>query len=493
MYNSYSIILKTIIIFVLISFTHISSQTVADAIRLSQPPMYSNARAMAMGNAYSTIGNDYSAVLFNPATLAMTEGTEFTGSINYDFYNNTATFFNTPTQFTNSTTTFSQFGIVLKLNSDTTNNLALALGYTHTTDFNRARQFTGYNPDNTMIEDLAKTNNEVTRELSLSYPIYDHYTHEYLYDETVFDGNLQQSGFDLEDGGLNVWSLGASYEFASNIFLGASINYSVGSYLGDSEFTEADVTNRYISQTHPDDPHSIGFMSMTRRLTRDWAINGYDFRFGLLYKLWNFVGISVSFKTPTHYSITENFTYKADAFFAKGYSKQYESKVVNKKYKISTPFEITAGTMVNLWIVTATLQATLLDYGQIQYEGGLDYTDQAEVNKYLKSTLDPALRLNGGAEFRLPFTGLSARAGAMLAISPSHIEQKQETGKADFTYTQKYLTAGIGFRSGDNLEFDIGYIYGWWTVINENYGTGQSTVTDEIQSHNFIFTTSFRL
>lgn len=493
MYNYFSVLRKTIIVLILISFTHINSQTVADAIRLSQPPMYSNARAMAMGNAYSVIGNDYSGILFNPATLGLTEGTEFTGSINYDFYNNNALFLNTPTQFTNSTTTFNQFGIVLQLNADTSNSFALALGYTHTADFNRARQFNGYNSNNTMIEDLAVNNSEVTRELRLSYPVHDQTTDEYLHDETIFNGKLQQSGFDLEDGGLNVWSFGGSYEFASNIFLGASVNYSVGSYLGDSEYTEADVFNNYNSQTDPNDPNSVGFQNMTKRITRKWAINGYDFRFGLLYKLWNFVGLSVSFKTPTHYSIIENYTYKAESKFAKGYTKQYEQEVVDKGYKISTPFELTAGTMVNLWIITATVQATYIDFGQIQYEGGLDYTDQAKLNKYLKSTLDPALRLNGGAEFRLPFTGLSARAGAMLAITPSDIEQKEETGKADFTYSQKYLTAGIGFRSGDNLEFDIGYVYGWWTVINENYGKGQSTVTDDIQSHNVIFTTSFRL
>ena len=478
---------------ILFSCVLINAQTIEDAVRLSQPPMYSNARAMGMGSAYSVVGNDYSGVLFNPATLGLTEGTEFTGSINYDFYNNTSTFFNTQTTFTNSTTTFSQFGIVVQLNADTANAFAIALGYTHTADFNRARQFDGFNPNNSMIEDLAANNHEVSRALHLSYPITDPNTSEYLYDETIFNGNLQQSGFDLESGGLNAWSLGTSYEFAPNIFLGASINYLVGSYLGDSEYIEKDINNIYNTQTDPNDPNSVGIVSMSKRETREWAINGYDFRLGLLYKLWNFIGISVSFKTPTHYSIIENYTYSAESEFANGYKKQYEFEEIEKKYKISTPFEFTAGAMVNLWIATATLQATYTDYSQMQYEGGLDYTDQASVNKYIKSNLDPLLRLNGGAEFRLPLTGLSARAGAMLAITPSDIDQIQSGGEVDFSYDKKYISAGIGLRSGDDLEFDIGYTFGWWTVINENYGTAQSTVTNDIQSHNIIFTTSFRL
>ena len=94
------------IVFLFLITSTLSSQTVSDAVRLSQPGLYTNARAMGMGNAYSVIGNDYSAVLFNPATLGLTEGTEFTGSINYDFYANTSNFMDTQTEYVNNTTTF---------------------------------------------------------------------------------------------------------------------------------------------------------------------------------------------------------------------------------------------------------------------------------------------------------------------------------------------------------------------------------------------------
>ncbi len=484
--------IKYFILFLLLTEV-VSSQTVGDAVRLSQPGLYTNARAMAMGNAYSVIGNDYSAVLFNPATLGLTESTEFTGSINYDFYANTSNFFNTQTKYVNNTTTFSQFGIVVQLKADTLNSFALALGYTHTKDFNRARKFDGYNPNSSLIEDMTANNNSVSRKLGLSYPVNDPTTGNYLNDESVFNGKLQQSGFDLESGGLNTWSFGLSYEFANNIFLGASANYTVGGYLGDSEFYETDINNIYSTQTVPSDASTVGFTSLSKRETREWAINGYDFRIGLLYKLWNFIGIGVSFKTPTHYSIYENYSYKAESNFAKGYTKKYENEVLDKHYKISTPYEFTVGAMVNLWIITAAVEGTLTDYSQIAYEGGLDYKDQAKVNKFLTTNFDPLLRINGGAEFRLPFTGLSARAGAMLIMTPSHTDQLTEDGKIDFSYDKKYLNAGIGFRSGDNLEFDITYTYGWWTVVNENYGEGLSTVTNDIQIHNVIFTTSFRL
>ncbi|MCF6269748.1 MAG: hypothetical protein L3J41_08565 [Melioribacteraceae bacterium] len=484
-------IFKVVLIFLMTGT--LFSQTVGDAIRLSQPGLYTNARAMAMGNAYSVIGNDYSAVLFNPATLGLTESTEFTGSINYDFYANNSNFFNTQTKYVNNTTTFSQFGIVVQLKADTLNSFALAIGYTHTKDFNRAREFSGFNSNNSLIENYTSNNVEISRQLGLSYPINDRTTNNYLHDETIINGNLQQNGFDLESGGLNVWSFGLSYEFANNIFLGASANYSVGSYLGDSEFYETDINNNYSIQADPTDANTVGFSQLSKRETREWAINGYDFRIGILYKLWNFIGVGISFKTPTNYNIIENYSYSAESQFAMGYTRNYDKEELEKNYKISTPYELTVGAMVNLWIITAAVEGTYTDYSQIAYEGGLDYKDQAIVNKYLNTNFDPLLRLNGGAEFRLPFTGLSARAGAMLIMTPSHSDQKTEDGKIDFSYDKKYLNAGIGFRSGDNLEFDITYTYGWWTVINENYGEGLSTVTNDIQIHNVIFTTSFRL
>ena len=462
------------------------AQTVDDAVRLSEPGLYSNARSMSLGNSYSTIGNDYSAILYNPATLGLTEGTEFTGSINYNFYTNDAQFLNTNTAFTNSTTTFNQAGIVFQLNPDTVNSFAIALGYTHTLDFNRARKFNGFNSQSSAIDFLTESNNQVIKDLGLSYPTFDQTTNEYLKDATVFDGNLNQTGYDLESGGLNVWSFGTSYEFAPNIYLGGSINYTVGSYLGDSEYIESDSLNMYSLQTDPNDPLTVGFRSLTKRETREWTINGYDFRFGILYKLWNFIGVSLSFKTPTHYMINEKYSLKASSEFAKGYTKEYDEEVIDKEYEISTPYEFTVGAMVNLWIITGTAQITYTDYSQIEYAGGLEFQDQAALNKNIKNEFGGMLRINGGAEFRLPWTGISARAGAMIIQSPDHNEK-------DFQFDKKYLNVGLGLRSGDDLEFDITYSYGWWDVINENYGSDLSTVTDEITVHNIIFTTSFRL
>ena len=45
------------------------SQNSSDALRLSEPGILSNARALSMGNSYLAVSNDFMATRFNPAGL----------------------------------------------------------------------------------------------------------------------------------------------------------------------------------------------------------------------------------------------------------------------------------------------------------------------------------------------------------------------------------------------------------------------------------------
>ena len=47
------------------------SQNYNDALLLSQPGLYSDARALGMGNSFSSLSNDFAGVLFNPAGIGL--------------------------------------------------------------------------------------------------------------------------------------------------------------------------------------------------------------------------------------------------------------------------------------------------------------------------------------------------------------------------------------------------------------------------------------
>ncbi|MGB5848052.1 MAG: hypothetical protein WBH40_06170, partial [Ignavibacteriaceae bacterium] len=62
---------RIIIITVLSFATFSSAQNYNDALLLSEPGLYSGARALGMGNSFTALSDDYSAVIFNPAGLGL--------------------------------------------------------------------------------------------------------------------------------------------------------------------------------------------------------------------------------------------------------------------------------------------------------------------------------------------------------------------------------------------------------------------------------------
>ncbi len=185
--------------------------------------------------------------------------------------------------------------------------------------------------------------------------------------------------------------------------------------------------------------------------------------------MWNFIGISTSFKIPSAHTISETRYLSGTTSFKTGLPIKIDDVVTTQKYTIKPPYEATVGAMANLWILTGTAEATYVDYTQMEVSGGPDVPERSTINKRIKEQFTRVLNMNIGAEFRLPFTGLSARAGAMYRPSP----YKNDPGR----YDQKFLTAGIGINSGDKLFFDIGYLYGWW---DQQKSEGQTPVDPSV-------------
>ncbi len=87
------------------------AQTTDILLRLSEPGTIFSARALGMGNAYSTIGYDFSGTRFNPATMAVLDSTTFAMSVNFLASPNSAAYQNAQTPFTTTSTSLGQFGM----------------------------------------------------------------------------------------------------------------------------------------------------------------------------------------------------------------------------------------------------------------------------------------------------------------------------------------------------------------------------------------------
>jgi hypothetical protein len=73
-------IIMTVVIF-LYSYGLIVAQNYNDALLLGEPGLYSGARALAMGNSYTSLSNDISGLLFNPAGIGLVNKVELYGGM----------------------------------------------------------------------------------------------------------------------------------------------------------------------------------------------------------------------------------------------------------------------------------------------------------------------------------------------------------------------------------------------------------------------------
>jgi hypothetical protein len=138
--------------------------------------------------------------------------------------------------------------------------------------------------------------------------------------------------------------------------------------------------------------------------------------------------------------------------------------------------------MVNLWILTGTLEATYIDYTQMTFSGGnIELPERSLAIKEVKERLTQIVNINAGAEFRLPFTGLSARVGAMYRPSPFKDDPME--------FDTKVVTAGLGINSSDRLMFDVGYAIGFWTQRGNQFGL--EDLTQEVVTHNVLVSVKF--
>lgn len=481
MNNTNRHISKLSLVLTLVCSISISAQNSNDALRLTIPGIISNARALGMGNSYVAIGNDYSSVLFNPAGLAQADKSQITGSIYYRYYENTSDFFGNTTYNKNTATEFSQFGFIYKTPA-TRGSLAFAFGYQKDKDFTSTLEFDGYNPnDNSMIQDLTSVNDDVPFLLGLSYPLFDQ-DDEYIKDTTIINGRLNQSGIIYSDGGINRYSFGSGVEVAENVFIGFSANYLTGTFKSDREYYEDDVNSLYTQPTDPLDPNTSGFQTFYFNDILSWDLDAWEWRFGFTFKWLDFLSIGGSAKLGTKYNIKEDYYLDGYSLFDRNYLIELEPSTSYLEYAITTPPEFSLGASLDLYLVNVSAQATFIDYSQMEFSGNLTKDLISGNNKIIIENFRPVLNYNLGAELRIPFTELRARAGLMYLPSPYENDPEN--------FDRIYLTLGAGLVAGQALKFDVAYSYGFWETYGDNYGENLSRIYQKIDSHTVLITTT---
>ncbi len=451
------------------------AQNFNDALRVGVPGLGMNARALGMGNSYLALSDDGSASFFNPAGLGLVKRLEFMGGLDISSFNNITTFFGNQTKSNASQTLLNNASFAFPIPT-VRGSLVFGLAYNSQKDLIGSNQFDGFNPGtNSKIQSLLDTD--------IPYDLF-------LTDDdgnTIINGRLNQSGNMLNSGSINSWTLTGAIEVYKNLFVGANLSILSGNYSSDFDYYEDDSKNNYQGITAPGYTKTTDFRSFYLKNLLKWDLEGWNAKIGFLYQFNNFGRFGATIQFPKLFTIKEKFIVEGSSEFANWStsldSEDYSDEV---KYNIRTPFEVSGGFSVNLQGLILSGQLNYINYTELEFTDaeGLTPTYISDQNKRIKSLLRQTINYNLGAEYTIPNIGLRIRGG--------YIFQKSPFENDDSEFDKKYFTGGIGFLADGVIGIDLGYAYGWWKDIGDNYGSNLSRTFQDIKYHKFIITTTYR-
>ncbi len=462
----------------------LSAQNYNDALLLSEPGLYTSARALSLGNSFTARSNDFTGVMFNPAGLGFVNNLQLSTGFNFNNFNNQTDFFNTATSANRNSINLNQFGIVYPVPT-VKGSWVFAIGYNRIKEFNRTLEFNGFNGgNNSMIQAITGEYNEeipITNDLGLAYEITDPQTGYYIKDTTLINGLLNQSGRIRKEGSLNNWSFSSSMEIAQGLMLGGTFNILTGKYKSDSDFWEDDTQNLYgiNLELFPGDPTTRDFQSFYINDIIEWDLSGWDAKVGILYNWKNYLKFGATVKFPSFYTIEETYFVDSYSEFGTGIDYSLDPNIIDEiKYEIKTPFEYSFGAVVTFAVASVSADIKLIDYSDMEFTNGLTSNYRITRNREIEDLFATAINYNVGAEFKVPSLPIFLRIGGMYLQSPF------ENDPSD--YDKKYLTAGAGIELGGRFTLDAGYAYGWWKDFGDNYGVNESRTYQDINVNHVV-------
>ncbi|MCF8296922.1 MAG: hypothetical protein K9J13_05185 [Saprospiraceae bacterium] len=483
-----SIILVSIIVF---SFSSIA-QTSVDALRYSQLTFGGTARYMSTGGAFGALGADFSALSTNPAGIALFKKSEMTFTPSF-FTSKTESLFNgSPGEDNKYNFNFSNVGIVLAF--DATNgssgewkNVQFGFGMNRTNNFNNRTIISGDNLNTSLMDDyIKKANGTPSDELDQfdTQLAWDTYlldpssigTDQYI--SRVPPGGIKQTKQITSWGSMNemVFSFGGNYN--DKLYLGATIGIPYIRYTEESVYTEEDVMD-----TIP------GFKSFSVYDNLETNGSGFNFKFGMIYRINDWVRIGAAFHTPTFYSMHDEYSRTITSDLDTNSYESGSNDYVNVKnapydYQLTTPMRAIG----SIAFIIGKHGLISADYEFIDYSTALF---RAEENQSLNAFSEVNLKINNdytatnniriGAEWNI--APIKIRGGYALYGSPF------KSGINDGQITN--YTAGFGFREKAYF-LDFAYVY---SIRSEDYYLYPSVGTPsqiDRTSNSFLMTLGFK-
>ena len=443
--------LKKIVLFLIIA-SALFAQTAEEAVTLLEDQPGFGIRAAALGNAYTGVADDYSAIYWNPAGLAQIQTNQLSAGLSHLKFSSTAEYLNQSTDGDRNFTKLQSFGMVYPFAVER-GSLVMAFGYQKVKSLDSFLEFTGYFPDN--------ASNRLGFDISTEY-LDDYYGLE-------FDRDFSQTKTTSQEGSLNQWSFGMAMDLSPRFSAGFSVNLITGGSEYNARYQQDDVNNANIYELLNENNATVAelqFLHYEDNQQLKSSYSGIQAQLGGMYRIGDALQLGGMITLPS--------VIRVDEVWGSSYSYNYEildyadnsiyPYLVEEDlgsgefdYNIKAPFKFSGGLSLRRSIFLLSAAAEYSDWSQLRYEmpddrNSEDYSALLNQNEFFSSDYQAVLSWGLGAEINLMRNTLSLRGGYRSVPSP--------VKDAKDSYNKEYFTAGLGFKLDEGTYLDVAYILG---------------------------------
>lgn len=440
-----------------IGFQAAFAQSAVDAVRILDNELGFGARALGMGGAYTGLADDYSAIYWNPAGLALMQDSEFYGEVSHLNFQNEASFAGNLTEDTGNFTHLRSLGYAFPIPT-TRGSFVLGIGYNRVKDFDQNLLFSGFNDQSNGI--------------SFNIDSMDY----------AFDRNVLQQEQIIDEGGLDQWSVGFGIALSPNVTAGVSAYAWNGNSDYELRFRQEDVDDNF--NQFPGD-----FESYTVFQAISANYSGAGLKLGIMAETAPGLKLGATIALPTTFTVDEIYAEDDELVFDDGQIDTYEAPVGEFRYEVKTPFYFDGGLSYSNQQFTVGGSFRYRDWAKTRFNVededlfDNDYRDLLDENQFIRQDYRATMEYRVGGEVLLPGLNSSVRLG--YAYLPNPLDN------LDGDFDRKYLTAGATFMVDDYVSLNIGFVRGNWKQESEDVFTPGGTLED-IKTNKFLLGLGYR-
>ncbi len=377
------------------------AQSYVDLVRYARPDDIGSARYMALGGAFSALGNDFSAVSMNPAGIAVYRHPEMSISTYFRNTQTTTSHYGDDLAWNDNQLRFSQLGFVFHANAGHDSHVNIGLRYNRTNDYGFDQRIDASDVNSSVLQEWEAAANQFAgggQDLFQSGLVYEALANdvgllEYqnnMWSRTSGGSAIRQQQSFNSNGGKGIYAIDLGLQTNNRWNIGVSLEIPTLTYSYSETYTESNYdAGSYARQ-------------MDWRNEYDILGVGVQLKFGLIFTPEDYGRFSAYLHTPTWWGMRQEGETEVTSFPASGGVQSSFLPFNTYNFSVQTPMKFGVGyayVFEKNGLISIDYAIQGMQYAEAsspEFPGELDYINE-DAQNFLQTWHD----LRAGAEWRI--------------------------------------------------------------------------------------------